>query len=156
MPGLIDELEQILDRSMHVPASSKVLLDESAVRRVIEQMRLGAIDEVKMAQQLTSEREKMLADVRAQSRRIVEEAQKQANSQLDEQSTVQLARERARRIIAEAEQDAHRLRSEANAYVSGQLNALENRLQRVLHEVQAGQRYLAQPPADRRAPENKP
>ncbi len=155
MPGLIDELEQILDRSMHLPGG-KVLVDESAVRRVIEHMRSGAIDEVKMAQQLTSEREKMLADARAQSRRIIEEAQKQANSQLDEQSAVQLARERARRIIAEAEQDASRLRSEANAYVSGQLNALENRLQRVLHEVQAGQRYLAQPPADRKASEDRP
>jgi vacuolar-type H+-ATPase subunit H len=156
MPGLIDELEQILDRSMHVPASGKVLLDEAAVRRVIEHMRLGVADEAKMTQQLASEREKVLADARAQGRRIIEEAQKQANSQLDEQSTVQLARERARRIVAEAEQDASRLRAEANGYVSGQLGALESRLQRVLHEVQAGQRYLAQAPADRKAPENKP
>jgi vacuolar-type H+-ATPase subunit H len=155
MPGLIDELEQIVDRSMHVPASGRVLIDEAALRKVIEQIRLNVVDEAKMAQQMASEREKILADTRAQARRIIEEAQGQANSRLDEQSAVQLARERARRIIAEAEQDASRLRSEANSYVSGQLNALENRLQRVLHEVQAGQRYLAQPPADKTAPESK-
>jgi vacuolar-type H+-ATPase subunit H len=156
MPGLIDELEQIVYRSMHVPASGRVLVDEVALRKVIEQIRLNVVDEAKMAQQMASEREKVLADTRAQARRIIEEAQGQANSRLDEQSAVQLARERARRIIADAEQDASRLRSEANSYVSGQLNALENRLQRVLHEVQAGQRYLAQPPADKTVPESKP
>jgi vacuolar-type H+-ATPase subunit H len=156
MPGLIDELEQIVDRAMHVPASSKVLIDEVALRKVIDQMRLNVVDEAKLAQQLSSERDKVLADARAQARRIIEEAQGQANSRLDEQSAVQLARERARRIVAEAEQDASRLKSEANAYVTGQLGAMENRLQRLLHEVQAGQRYLAQPPTDKTAPENKP
>jgi vacuolar-type H+-ATPase subunit H len=156
MPGLIDELEQIVDRSMHVPASGRVLVDEVALRKIIDQMRLNVVDEAKMAQQLSSERDKVLGEARAQARRIIEEAQGQANSRLDEQSAVQLARERARRIVAEAEQDASRLKSEANAYVSGQLSAMENRLQRLLHEVQAGQRYLAQPPADKTTPENKP
>ena len=58
-------------------------------------------------------------------------------------------------LLPTPNKQAGRMRAEANAYVAGQLNSLENRLQRVLHEVQAGQRYLSQPTADKAAPENK-
>ena len=67
------------------------------------------------------------------------------NDRLEDQSTVQQSRERARLIVAEAEQQAPRLRADTNTYVANQLSALENRVQRILHEVQSGQRFLAQP-----------
>ncbi len=141
---LIDELETMTQRSMHVPGG-RVLLEESALHQMIGELRTAMQDEGKIAQRGIQERDRILNDARLQARRIVEVAQAHVNSRLEEQNTVQLARERARQIVAEAEQNAARIKADANTYVVNQLGALESRLQRVLHEVQSGQRYLTQP-----------
>jgi hypothetical protein len=81
---------------------------------------------------------------------MLEEAQAQLNARLDDQAVVQAARQRAREIQAEGEQRAAGLRADANSYVLAQLGALESRLQRLLREVQAGQRSLGGNAVERR------
>jgi hypothetical protein len=143
MLNLIDELENLLQHSIRVPASGKVLMDEAVVRQILGEMREAVPDEARLGQRIAGERERILADARAQARRMLEEAQAQLNARLDDQAVVQAARQRAREIHAEAEQRAAGLRADANSYVAGQLGALESRLQRLLREVQAGQRSLS-------------
>jgi vacuolar-type H+-ATPase subunit H len=143
MVGLLDELEALLQRSRHVPGG-KVLVDEASIRQLVEQMRAVVPDEIRSGQRIAGERESILADARAQARRLVEEARSQASAQVDDQGLVQAARERAQRIIAEAEHRAASIQNQANQYTASQLANLETRLQRVLNEVQAGQRFLTQ------------
>jgi hypothetical protein len=142
MLSLIDELENLVQRALRVPASGKILVDEAALREIIDQLRLAVPDEVQMGQRIAAERERILADAKAHARRMTEEAQAQVNSRVDDQGIVQVARQRARDIQVEAEQKANDLRVESNKYVSHQLGALEYRLQRLLNEVQAGQKAL--------------
>jgi hypothetical protein len=149
MLNLIDELDNLLQHSIRVPASGKILVDEAVVRQILGEMREAVPDEARLGQRIAGERERVLADARAQARRMLEEAQAQLNARLDDQAVVQAARQRAREIHAEAEQRAAGLRADANSYVTGQLGALESRLQRLLREVQAGQRSLTSSPVDR-------
>ncbi|OIO95964.1 MAG: hypothetical protein AUK03_04565 [Anaerolineae bacterium CG2_30_64_16] len=144
MLSLIDELEDLLQRALRVPVSGRILVNETAIRRIIDEMRAAAPDEVRLGQRIASERERILADARAQARRISEEAQAQLNTRLDEHGIVQAARQRAREIQGDADRNSAALRADANHYVISQLNALETRLQRLLREVQAGQRTLKQ------------
>jgi hypothetical protein len=150
MLNLIDELENLLQHSIRVPASGKILVDEAIVRQILEELREAVPDEARLGQRIAGERERVLADARAQARRMLEEAQAQLNARLDDQAVVQAARQRAREIYVEAEQRATGLRTDANSYVLGQLGALESRLQRLLREVQAGQRSLGGNQGDRR------
>jgi vacuolar-type H+-ATPase subunit H len=149
MQQLIDALENLVQRSLRVPASGKVLIDEAAVHHIIALMRDETPDEVAIGQQLAKERDRILGDARAQARRIVEDAQIQAQTRADEQAILQIARQRAKEIQSEAEQRAAGLRAETDAYIVNQLNGLENRIQRLLREIQAGQRALAQEPPKR-------
>jgi hypothetical protein len=142
MLNLIDELDNLLQHSIRVPASGKMLVDEAIVRQILGEMREAVPDEARLGQRIAGERERVLADARAQARRMLDEAQAQLNARLDDQAVVQAARQRAREIHAEAEQRAAGLRADANSYVAGQLGALESRLQRLLREVQAGRRSL--------------
>ncbi len=143
LESLLDELEEMVQRGVHLPGG-KVLLDEATLRQIIQEMRDAVPDQLQLGNRIASERERILADARAQAQRIVEEARTQLHARLDEQAIVQAARQRAKEIQIEAEQRAASLRAEANQYVIGQLNALEARLQRLLREVQAGQRVLGQ------------
>ncbi|MGC8780210.1 MAG: hypothetical protein ACP5UQ_05015 [Anaerolineae bacterium] len=143
LESLIDELENLIERGVHLPGG-KALIDEATARQILQEMRDAVPDQLQMGQRIASERERILADARAQAQRIIEDARHQLNVQLDDQAIVQAARQRAREIQAEAERQAAQLRTDANQYVLGQLGALEARLQRLLREVQAGQRVLGQ------------
>ncbi len=148
MQTQIDQLETLVHNAIRVPLGGKILLDEAAIGRLIEEMRAAVPDEVRMGQRIAGERDRILAEARAQARRIIEDAQAQVNVRLDEQSMVQAARQRARDIQQEAEKTAATLRSEADEYVLNQFSALEARLIRIIREVQAGQRALMQPAAE--------
>jgi cell division septum initiation protein DivIVA len=140
MQQLIDELENLIQRGIHVPASGKVLVDESALLNLATRMRDAASGMAGALPLSTGERERVLAEARVEANRILQDAK----AQLDDQHVVQLARQRANEVLSEADRRAASLRADADAYVAGQLGALENRLQRVLRELQAGQRSLAQ------------
>jgi vacuolar-type H+-ATPase subunit H len=145
MHALIDELENLAQKAIRVPVGGKILVEESALHRLIDEMRAAAPDELRMGQRIAGERDRILAEARAQARRIIEDAQAQANARLDEQGVVQAARQRARDIQQDAEKAAAALREETDQYVLNQFNAFEARLIRILREVQAGQRALTQP-----------
>ena len=149
MHTLIDELENLLNSAMRMPVGGKLLIDEAALRRLVEEMRASLPDELRVGQRIAGERDRILADARAQARRIIEDAQAQVNARLDEQGVVQAARQRAREIQAEAEKTATSLRSETDQYVLNQFSGLESRLIRVLREVQAGQHALTQGQGDK-------
>jgi len=149
MQTLIDELENLLNSALRMPVGGKLLMDEAALRHLVEEMRAALPDELRVGQRIAGERDRILADARAQARRIIEDAQHQANAKVDEQGVVQAARQRAREIQAEAEKTATSLRAETDQYVLNQFSALESRLIRVLREVQAGQRTLTLGPGER-------
>jgi vacuolar-type H+-ATPase subunit H len=149
MQTLIDELENLLNNAKRMPVGGKLLIDEAALRHLVVEMRAALPDELRVGQRIAGERDRILADARAQARRIIEDAQHQANAKVDEQGVVQAARQRAREIQAEAEKTTANLRVETDQYVINQFSALESRLIRVLREVQAGQRTLTQGPGER-------
>jgi vacuolar-type H+-ATPase subunit H len=149
MQTRIDELENLLNTAKRMPVGGKLLIDEAALRHLVEEMRAALPDELRVGQRIAGERDRILADARAQARRIIEDAQHQANAKLDEQGMVQAARQRAREIQVEAEKTATHLREETDQYVINQFSALESRLIRVLREVQAGQRTLTLGPGDK-------
>jgi cell division septum initiation protein DivIVA len=141
--SLLDELEELLQHAMHLPGG-KAIVDIATCRQVVQELRAAMPDQLQMGNRIAIERERILADARAQAQRITDEARNQLNARLDEQAIVQAARQRAKEIQIEAEQKAAALRAETNQYVIGQLGGLEARLQRLLREVQAGQRVLGQ------------
>lgn len=142
MQSLVDQLERLIQGASRLPVGGKLLIDESALRQLVEEMRATLPDQQRDGERLAAERERMLADARMQARRIVEDAHGQTGVRLDDQSVVQAARQRARDITTEAEKTAMQLRAEADQYIMNQFTMMEARLMRVLREVQAGQRAL--------------
>jgi hypothetical protein len=143
LENLIDALEELLQRAVHIPGG-KALVDEATFRQILTELRSAVPDQMALGSRIATERERILAEARAQAQRTADEARSLLNARLDEQALVQAARQRAKEIQIEAEQKAAVLRTETNQYVVGQLGGLEARLQRLLREVQAGQRVLGQ------------
>lgn len=143
MQTLVEELDKLLQSATRVPIGGKLLIDESALRRIAEEMRAALPNQQRESQRLASERERILAEARTQARRIIEDAHGEAGVRLDDQAVVVAARQRARDITAEAEKSAVQFCAEADQYIMNQFNMMEARLMRVLREIQAGQRALS-------------
>ncbi len=143
MQTLVDELDRLMEGAMRMPVGGKLLIDERALRRIAEEMRAALPNQQRDSQRLAKEREHILTEARTQARRIIEDAHGEAGVRLDDQAVAVAARQRARDITAEAEKSANQLRADADQYMMNQFNMMEARLNRVLREIQAGQRALA-------------
>lgn len=148
MQSLVDQFERLIQSASRLPVGGKLLIDENALRQLVEELRATLPDTQRDAQRLVAERDRILADAHNQARRIVEDAHGQTGVRLDDQAVVQAARQRARDITSEAEKTAQMLRADADQYILNQFTMMEARLMRVLREVQAGQRALTRGPGE--------
>ena len=58
---LVDRLEELFNESRAIPLTHQVVVDEDRMLDIIDQMRVSIPDEVKKAQQLLSQRDRILA-----------------------------------------------------------------------------------------------
>ncbi|MGB9880504.1 MAG: ATP synthase F0 subunit B, partial [Anaerolineae bacterium] len=103
---LIDRLENLVNEGWRIPFTAKTIVDENAFFDLIDQMRVSIPQEIKRANDLLQERERVLATAAQEAERIVEEAREKAARLVDEHEIVAAARAEAESIKAEARREA--------------------------------------------------
>ena len=139
---LIDRLEELFNESRAIPFTHNVVVDEEKMLDLIDQMRVAIPDEMKKAQQVITQRDKMLAQAQEEANRTLALAREKGEQLIERDSIVQnaqsYAEDRATDIIAGAEQT----RVEADHYVVETLTNLELELERYLNQIRNGIRTL--------------
>ena len=135
---LIDRLEELFNESRAIPFTHNVVVDEEKMLDLIDQMRVAIPEEMKKAQQVMTQRDRILAQAQEEANRTLTLAREKGEQLLERDSIVQsaqsFAEQRATDIIAEADQT----RIEADQYVIGTLTHLELELERYLNQVRNG------------------
>ncbi len=149
---LIDRLEELFNESRAVPLTRNVLVDEDKMLDIIDQMRITIPEEVKKAQQLLAQRDRILAQAQEEANRTVEIARQRANDLIERDAIVLEAKHRAEQIIQQAHADAEAIRHEADEYVLGVLQRLREELERLLVQVRNGIRTLEDERSRRASP----
>jgi len=139
---LVDRLEETVRKSRRLPFSSIRLVDERRIGALVEQMRISIPEEVRRAQRVNQERERILAQAREEAERRVREAEQRAAELAAEHAVVRAAEARAAVIREQAEREASALRKEADEYVFNVLCQLEEELRRALRVVENGLQKL--------------
>ena len=135
---LVDRLEELFNEARAIPFTHNVILDEDRVLELIDQMRITIPDEVKKAQQLLAQRDRILAQAQEEANRTVGLARDKAELMAEKDSVSQLAQNRGEQIIAQARVDAQRIRDDADDYVVDALANFETQLERLLNQVRNG------------------
>ena len=148
---LIDRLEELFNESKAVPLTHSVMVDEDKMLDIIDQMRISIPDEVKKAQQLLAQKDRVLAQAQEEANRTVEIARQKADDLVHRDMIVQEAQRRAEQIVAQARLDAEATRRDADDYVLAALNHLQDELEKLTNQVQNGIRTVEEDQA-RRAP----
>jgi cell division septum initiation protein DivIVA len=135
---LVDRLEEIFNAGRPVPIFHRMLVDEDRVLEIIDQMRVSIPEEVKRAQQVLDQRDRILAKAQEEAARTVQLAKEKADQMVDREALVAQAQGRADQIILNAKADAEAIRAEADDYALESLVQLETELGRVLNQVRNG------------------
>jgi cell division septum initiation protein DivIVA len=139
---LIDRLEEILNESRPFPFTHNVFVDEDRVLDIIDQMRVAIPDEVKKAQQLLAQRDRLLAQAQEEANRTLSLAREKSELLVDRDAIVQAAQARADQIVSQAHADVDNTKGEADQYALDTLTRLEIEMDRVLTQVRNGIRVL--------------
>jgi hypothetical protein len=135
---LIDRLEELFNESRPIPFTHNVIVDEDRMIDLIDQMRVAIPDEVRKAQQLLSQRDRILAQAQEEANRTLALAREKSEQLIERDALVQSAQKRAEQIVAQIRADAEETRIEADRYVIDTLSHLEMELERFLNQVRNG------------------
>ena len=101
---LLDALEDILEKAPNLPLSSKSVINKEELQEIIKDIRIKLPDEIKQAQWIKEERQKILIEAKKEAENLRREC---------EEKTVRIKEER-QRVLAEAEKEAELLKKEAD------------------------------------------
>jgi F0F1-type ATP synthase membrane subunit b/b' len=139
---LVDRLEELFNESRALPFTRNVVVDEDKMLDIIDQMRVTIPDEVKKAQQLLSQKDRILAQAQEEASRIVTLAKEKAEQIVDREAIVKSAQTRATQIVNQAREDANITRHDADDYVIDSLQTMEEEVTRLLTQVRNGIRKI--------------
>jgi cell division septum initiation protein DivIVA len=135
---LVDRLEELFNESRPVPLTHRVLVDEDRFLEIIDQMRISVPEEVKKAQVVETQKDRILAQAQEEANRTVSLAQQKGEDLVTRDSIVMAGQSRAEQIIDQARSEADVIREEADDYVIDSLETLESELTRLLNQARNG------------------
>jgi len=131
---LIDRLEEILNESR----PHTVLVDEDKVLDLIDQMRVAIPEEVKKAQQVLAQRDRILAQAQEEANRTLALARDRSEQMVEREAIVQAAQARASDVSSQEITRIQQIQQEADNYVLETLTRLEMELDRMITQVRNG------------------
>ena len=135
---MIDRLEELLNESRPLPFTHNVIVDEDRMLDLIDQMRVSIPEEVKKAQQLLAQRDRLIAQAQEEANRTVSLARDRSSELVERDQVVQAAYTQAEQIKAQAYTEGEAIRREADEYVLETLRNLEMEMERAITQVRNG------------------
>jgi len=139
---LVDRIEELFNESRAVPFTRNVVVDEDKMLDIIDQMRVTVPEEVKKAQQIVTQKDRIVAQAQEEASRIVALAKEKAEQIVEREAIVKSAQTRSAQIVAQAREDANNTRHDADDYVIDSLQNLEEEVTKLLTQVRNGIRKI--------------
>jgi chromosome segregation ATPase len=143
---LVDRLENLIAGSRKMPLMNQIIIKESDIFNIIEQMRTSIPDEIKQARRIIQEKERILAQAQADASNLLTRAREETERVMQREGLLRAAEERSQELVQRAEnqtqnmiqlaeQRAEQLKNDADAYVTETLRNLREHLVSVETEV---------------------
>ncbi|MBL8050513.1 MAG: hypothetical protein JNM46_04770 [Anaerolineales bacterium] len=139
---LIDRLEELFNNAKAVPFTHNVVVDEDRMLELIDQMRIAIPEEVKKAQQVVAQRDRVMAQAQEEANRTLQLARDKADQMAQKDMVTQEAQRRAEQILSQARAEAEAIRADADNYVLDTLMQLQEQIEKVSNQVNNGVRMM--------------
>ncbi|HET9660893.1 MAG TPA: hypothetical protein VFP05_11225 [Thermomicrobiales bacterium] len=132
---LLDQLEDMVGISKRVPFSHRVMVEEDDFVELVEQLRLAIPSEVRQAQRVVRDREKIIAEAQQEAAHIIEGARSRAEYLVSNEGVFNEAKQRSEEILRLAEERRKREMGEIDVYAMEQFNRIEQALREGLELI---------------------
>lgn len=135
---LVDRLEELFNESRPIFFTHSVIINEDKILDIIDQMRVTIPDEMKKAQQVMAQRDRLLAQAQEEANRTIAMARDKSEKLLERDAVTQAAKVQADEIISKALSDSEKIRRDTDKYVIDTLMRIEYELERMLNQARNG------------------
>lgn len=132
---LLAEVEDIINTSSTIPLSGKVMIDKRELSELIEEIKLKLPDELKQAEWIKDERQRILYEAQTDADNMIKEVQVHIEDMIDNHEIIAEAEKRAEEILERARMSAKEVRLGAHEYAGNILVGVEESLKRVMDRV---------------------
>lgn len=141
---LIDQMEALVERAPEVPLVGKVLIDADELFDLIDIIRTAIPEEVKRAEAVSSEKEKMISDGQQQAERMIAKAEEYATKLVRNSEIYRQAEEESKLLLEKTKQRATEIENGAKEYADQIFSNLHEALQKTLVVVDKSKEALHQ------------
>lgn len=127
---LVDQLEELVSVGKRVPMSRRVMVEEEDFLAIVDQLRVALPNEIRQAQRVIKERERVIGEAQDEASRIIGRARDRAEQMVTQHVIMEEARQRGEDILRQAEEEQQRTRGELDVYTLEQLQLVEDAVRR--------------------------
>ncbi|MCL4504619.1 MAG: hypothetical protein M1140_01150 [Chloroflexi bacterium] len=153
---LLGRLEAILLESRRVPGTKMRLVDADRCFQLIDQMVLAIPEEIKKAQRIQQEHDRIIAQANEDADHLRDMARQEAANLADDTAVMSIAQSRAQAMEERGRREVERMRAEADAYSLDTLIRLREEIDHIATVVSNGVSKLESERAARAASISNP
>lgn len=127
---LVDRLEELVGEGKRVPFSTRIMVEEEEFLALVDQLREAVPNEIKQAQRVIKERERIIGEAQDEAGRVITVAQGQAERLISQNAILQESRQRSEEMLRLAEEERQRARGEIDVFIMEQIELVEAAVRR--------------------------
>ena len=139
---IINMMEENIDKASTVPLSGKILIDKEDLLDYIQEMRLVFPEELKEAEWVKEERQRILSEAETRAQTMVKNAEDKVRQMIDENEVTRQAIEQANQLVNDAQTKSMEIKSDCDQYADDILADVEKRLDMLLKKVHDDRAYF--------------
>ena len=140
--SLLDILEDELEKGASVPFASKAFIDREKFLDIIKDIRLSLPEEIKQAEWVKKEQQRILLEAQKEAEAITREAEQRIKALIDENEITKTAYQQSREIVETAQNNAKEIRLGAKEYADSILEEVEKYLINQLEIIRSNRQEL--------------
>lgn len=125
---LVDRLENLIAGSRKMPLVNQIIIKESDILNIVDQLRTTIPDEIKQARRVIQDKERILAQAQAEANALLARAREESEQAVNREGLLKAAEARSHAMLQRAEEEIEQLKIEADGYVIETLRALRDHL----------------------------
>ena len=139
---LLEELENLIETSSHMPLTNKKMIEEEDIMRLVDALTESLPLELEESRRIVAERDRIIAEGQQQAETLVAQAKEYIQKLTEESELVKQAQEHANHIIAEANKSSEELKNSSIQYASDVFKYVESNLEKTLESLKENRQTL--------------
>lgn len=127
---LVDRLEELVGVGKRVPFSGRVMVEEEEFLALVDQLRVAIPNEIKQAQRVIKERERIIGEAQDEAAEIIASAKDRTELLVSQHGIMLEARKRSEEVLRLAEEQRQRTKGEVDYFMLEQFQLIEDAIRR--------------------------